>query len=234
MNFFKFKRKNEEDVELDKIIDDSRGEAKKEEPEEEFDPNSLENVLNRVESGLIGSLRIEKNINWPLILPDDIVHLRAPQKIMIKDFVLYKAHNDYALRRIIKYKDDNIFVAGDNERAYRIIKRDDIIAKAIGKERNGSYSSFNLNHENSFYTFIKVKLARFRLGKRIIGAEEDINNESLEVAIQTLQDVKDDKALKEERYSNVEVDLSGFTNPNDLVYTYLQDHKPIEADEAAI
>ena len=231
MSFFKRRRKNEESIELDKILDDSRGneEEVKEEEEDVFDPNSLENVLNRVESGLIGSLRIEKNTNWPLLLPNDIVHLRAPQKIMIKDFVLYKVNDDYALRRIIKYKDDKIFVAGDHENAYRIIYRDDIIAKAIGRERHNKYSSFNLNHDNSFYTFCKVKLARFRLGKRIVAADEDLTNESLIVAQNSLDDIKDLDIREDE--AKIEIDLSGFTSPNDLVYTYLLDHKQAEAND---
>ena len=231
MSFFQRRRKNEESIELDKILDNSRGneEELKEEEEDIFDPNSLENVLNRVNSGLIGSLRIEKNTNWPLLLPNDIVHLRAPQKIMIKDFVLYKVNNDYALRRIIKYDDDKIFVAGDHESSYHIIYQSDIIAKAIGRERRKKYSSFSLHHDHSFYTFCKVKLAFLRLGKRIIRADEDLINKSLIVAQNSLVDnkvlaIKEDEAI-------IEVDLSGFTNPNSLVESYLLDHKQAEADD---
>jgi len=67
-----------------------------EQEDEKLDPNSMSIVVDRVEHGLIGSLRIEDEINKPMFVSDDLVHFREASKISIGDFLLYKSH-DYIL-----------------------------------------------------------------------------------------------------------------------------------------
>ena len=106
-------------------------------------PNFSVIVLERVEAGLIGSLRISKDkSNRPIIKSNDIVQLRKPNRLLPKDFVFYKIEDEYFLRRIIKFKEDDIYVAGDNEREYHVIHKENIVAKVVGRERGKKYTSF--------------------------------------------------------------------------------------------
>ena len=232
MKLFKRNKRLEDVYDIDDIIDKSR-EDKTEEDEEAFDPNGLENVIDRVEGGLIGSLRIANDINFPLFMQDDIVHLRAPQRILKKDIVLYKDHDEYYLRRIIKYKDDGMYVAGDNERAYHIIHKEDIIAKAIARERGNDYLSLTLQQCNPLYTFIKAKLAFIRLGNRVIEHEQDLNTEALEAAKQVIHEREEIKELKVDLSADMlDIDLSSFKDPNSLVHE-LNSNKPLNDEPKA-
>ena len=40
-------------------------------------------------AGLIGTLRIEDDMNKPLLRKDDFAHIRTPQRLEKKDMVLY-------------------------------------------------------------------------------------------------------------------------------------------------
>lgn len=188
------------------------------EEDEKIDIHSMEITVERLEAGLIGTLRIEDDCNRPLLKKGDLVHLRYPQKLQIKDMVLYRANESYYLRRIIKTKEDDIYVAGDNEKEYRIIKKEDVIGRVVSRERNNKMLSFSLAPKKKFYTFKKVKLAYWRLGNRVINLEQDITNESLELAAQSI----DNKTLfenKTEIKTNLDLDsdLASFLNPDTLV-----------------
>ena len=225
----KFKKKKTDGIEILDIYEIeeaqaevSEEETKKEAEEEEvekIDPNSMKVVFDRVTHGLVGSLRIEDAINKPIIKIGDIVHLTVPSKLSIKDFVLYKIQDSYFLRRIIKFKDDGIYVAGDNEKHYHIIQKEDVIGRVIGRERKNRFKSFSLTPVSKIYTFRKVKLSYFRLGNRVLDYQTEINNESLELAKLSAQQEQTSftNITKIDRDIDLDSDLASFLNPDDLV-----------------
>lgn len=190
-----------------------------EDDEDTIDVHSMEVVVERVEHGLVGSLRITDGINAPMLKPGDYALLRKPAKLSKKDFVLYQSHEAYFLRRIIKYKEDDIYVAGDKEKEYHIIHKDDIVGKVISRERKNKRLSFSLTPRKRIYTFKKVNLAYFRLKNRITDYEQEINNESLELASQSAAEIKtvfENKTVV--KYDiDLDSDLKDFLNPDTLV-----------------
>ena len=74
-----------------------------EDDEDTIDVHSMEVVVERVEHGLVGSLRITDEINAPMLKPGDYALLRKPAKLSKKDFVLYQSHEAYFLRRQHRY-----------------------------------------------------------------------------------------------------------------------------------
>ncbi len=196
-------------------------EAPKEEDmeEEKIDPHSIEVVVERIEGGLVASLRIEDEINYPLFKKGDFAILMASSKFGIRDFVLYQSHDAYFLRRIIKYKENDIYVAGDNEKEYHIIQREDIIGKCVSRERKTKRLSFSLTPKKRLYTFKKVNMAYFRLKNRVLNYEQEVNNTSFELATQS---VAENKTLFENKteikYSiDLDTELKDFLNPDTLV-----------------
>ena len=188
------------------------------EDEDKIDVHSMEVVVERVLGGLVGSLRIENDINKPLFKKGDYVLLRAPAKLAIKDFVLYESHEEYFLRRIIKYKEDDIYVAGDNEKAYHIIHKEDIVGKVLSRERKNKRLSFSLTPKKKLYTFKKVNLAPLRLGKRILDYEQESNIESFELAAQSIETKNLFENKAEIKYNiDLDSDLKAFLNPDTLV-----------------
>ena len=220
----RFKKKTEDElIQVDGLdFDDNEPQATKVEAEEEFNPNSLEIVIDRVEHGLVGTLKIvEDDTNKPIFRNGDYVHFIAPARLEKKDFVLYKSHDNFFIRRIIKFDDENIYVAGDHEREYHIIHKEDVVGKAIGRQRKKKYISFALNPSKGFYTFRKVKLAPFRLGKRVTSYDEDQSQESYEIAMQNLGANVQQQATQKPTpvYTDIDLDsdLASFLNPDDLV-----------------
>ena len=153
-----------------------------------YSGEALETILERVDAGLIGSLPIGMDpTNRPILKRGDIAQLRKPNRLLRKDFVFYKIGEDYFLRRIIKFKGDDIYVAGDREREYHVIHKENIVAKVVGRERGKKYISFGFFPKGRFYTWRKVNLAYLRLGNRVKTYESDQNAESLEAAMQKLE-----------------------------------------------
>lgn len=239
----KFRKKKPEAIEILDLeeIEEAQAEqeleerkAEIEEQTEKIDVNSIEVVVDRVTHGLIGSLRIEDNINKPIIKVGDIVHLKIPSRFLIKDFVLYKVEDSYFLRRIIKYKDDGIYVAGDNEKQYHVIQKEDIIGKVIGRERKNKFKSFSLTPGSKIYTFRKVKLSYFRLGNRVLDYQTEINYESLELAKQSAQQENQTaftNITKIDRDIDLDSDLASFLNPDDLVKELRDAQKGVNNDD---
>jgi len=187
-----------------------------EEQEESLDVNGLDIVLDRVTHGLIGTLKIEDDMNKPLLRKNDYAHIRTPQRLEKKDLVLYKSHDEYFIRRIIKFKDMNIYVAGDHEKEYHIIHKEDIIGKVIGRQRKKRFLSFSLNPTKKIYVFRKVNLAYFRLKDRVLDYEDDINNQALENAMQNIET----QAQEQQEYKydfDLDSELSAFLDPDELV-----------------
>lgn len=190
-----------------------------EEEEEKIDIHSMEVAVERVQAGLIGTLRIEDDCNRPLFKKGDLVHIRYPSKLQIKDIVLYQSHDAYFLRRIIKTREDDIFVAGDNEKEYHIIQKEDVVGKVILRQRKNKMLSFSLAPKKKIYTFKKVNLAFLRLGNRIIDHEQEVTNESLELAAQSAVENKTLFENRTEIKTNIDLDsdLASFLNPDTLV-----------------
>ena len=155
-----------EGIELNAQAEEEVEETKEEEVKEEakvirYDMENLPVVLERVEAGLIGSLKILKDkSNKPIIKPNDIVQLRKPNRLLPRDIIFYKIEDEYFLRRIIKFKQDDIYVAGDNETEYHIIKRKDVIGKVISRQRKLKVLSFSVTPKKKLYTFKKVNLSK--------------------------------------------------------------------------
>ena len=185
--------------------------------EEKLDVNCLDVVLERIAGGLIGTLRVEDEMNKPLLKIGDFAHIRTPQRLEKRDLVLYKSHDEYFIRRIIKFKEFSIYVAGDNEKEYHVIHKEDIIGKVIGRQRGRRFLSLSLKPAGKFYIFRKVNLAYFRLKDRVLDYEDDVNNQALEAAMQNL-DAKETKEEAQYKYDfDLDSELSSFLDPDELV-----------------
>ena len=243
----KFKKKSEEEFDQslfdsnDTMPQDEEIEASSEE-EEKFNPNGIENVIERVTHGLVGTLLIEDGeINKPIFKKGDLVHFITPAKLEKKDFILYRRDEEFFVRRIIKFENEDIYVAGDHEREYHITHKEDVAGKAIGRQRKKKYLSFSLNPTKRFYTFKKVNLAKFRLGNRVMGYDEDMSQESFEIAMQNLDTTTTVEQQPKQVYNtsdlDLDSDLADFLNPDDLVreirsQNVTVDDEEFEAEEA--
>lgn len=206
------------------------------ENEPEFDRHSMETVVNRVRGGLVGEYKVlDSTVNKPMFRQGDIVCFRAPARLQKGDFVLYAVSKDadeFAIRRIIKFVDDDIYVAGDHESEYHIIHREDVVAKAISRERKNKWLTLTgFARKKRFYVFKKVKLAKLRLGNRVRTNEDDINSDALELAMQNVN--AQQQAVQEKpKYVitiDLDSDLASFLNPDDLAKEWLE----AEAQQAA-
>lgn len=204
--------------------------------EEKFDRYGMETVVNRVRGGLIGEYKIlEETLNKPMFKSGDIVCFRAPARLQKGDFVLYLISpntEEFAIRRIIKFVDDNIYVAGDNESEYHIIHKEDVVGKAISRERKNKWLTLTgFAKKKKVYVFRKVTLAKLRLGNRVRTTEDDINSDALEVAMQNVNAASQQHEDKPKYVITIDLDsdLASFLNPDDLAKEWLE----AEAQERA-
>ncbi len=206
------------------------------ENDSEFDRHSMETVVNRVRGGLVGEYKVlDSTVNKPMFRQGDIVCFRAPARLQKGDFVLYAVSKDadeFAIRRIIKFVDDDIYVAGDHESEYHIIHREDVVAKAISRERKNKWLTLTgFARKKRFYVFKKVKLAKLRLGNRVRTNEDDINSDALELAMQNVN-AQQQQVQEKPKYVitiDLDSDLAAFLNPDDLAKEWLE----AEAQQAA-
>jgi len=209
------------------------------ENEPEFDRHSMETVVNRVRGGLVGEYKIlDSTINKPMFKQGDIVCFRAPARLQKSDFVLYAVSKDtdeFAIRRIIKFVDDDIYVAGDHESEYHIIHREDVVAKAISRERKNKWLTLTgFARKKRFYVFKKVTLAKLRLGNRVRTNEDDINSDALELAMQNVN-AQQQQVQEKPKYVitiDLDSDLAAFLNPDDLAKEWLEAEAQQAAEEA--
>lgn len=209
------------------------------ENEPEFDRHSMETVVNRVRGGLVGEYKVlDSTINKPMFRQGDIVCFRAPARLQKGDFVLYAVSKDadeFAIRRIIKFVDDDIYVAGDHESEYHIIHREDVVAKAISRERKNKWLTLTgFARKKRFYVFKKVTLAKLRLGNRVRTNEDDINSDALELAMQNVN-AQQQQVQEKPKYVitiDLDSDLAAFLNPDDLAKEWLEAEAQQAADEA--
>ena len=188
------------------------------EANQEIDIYSMEVVVDRVTGGVVGTLRVEDDINYPLFKKGDFISIYRVNRIKPKDFVLYQSHDQYFIRRIIKFVEDDIYVAGDNEHEYHIVKRKDILGKVISRQRKLKVLSFSVTPKKKFYTFKKVNLSKFRLGNRVTDYETEALEESLELAQASAKSNATEVEKKDYKYDfDLDSDLQSFLNPDTLV-----------------
>lgn len=116
--------------------------------EEKEKLNDFDNIIARLENGLVAFAKIESLINSPTIIPNDEVALRKGEGYKPGDFVFYVNSNDYFVRRIIKLDYDNVYVKGDNEERVYMILPEQVLAKAISIERNVKRRSLAFTKSN--------------------------------------------------------------------------------------
>lgn len=186
---------------------------------DEDDPNNLPIALERIKAGLVGTLLIKDQINRPMIKRDDLIHFRQSVRIERGDFVLYCSHDEYFIRRVIKFEGLNIYVAGDDEAVYHIIRKEDIIAKGIGRQRGTKYLSFALDkRKNRFYLFKKINMAGMRI-KKVFNYDDDQNQIALQNAMENIKALETEKVQQENTDVvdfDMDAELKGFINPDYL------------------
>ena len=188
------------------------------EANQEIDIYSMEVVVDRVTGGVVGTLRITDDMNAPIFKKGDFISIYRVNRFKPKDFVLYQSHDQYFVRRIIKFVEDDIYVAGDNEREYHIIKVKDVLGKVISRQRKLKVLSFSITPKKKLYTFKKVNLSKFRLGNRVTDYETEALEESLELAQATARSNATEVEKKEYKYDfDLDSDLQSFLNPDTLV-----------------
>lgn len=214
--------------------------AKTDEEKGKYTKEQLEVILERVDAGLIGSLPIGTDpTNRPILKKGDIAQLRKPNRLLRKDFVFYKIGDDYFLRRIIKFKGDDIYVAGDREHEYHIIHKENIIAKVVGRERGKKYISFGFFPKGRFYTWRKVNCAYFRLGNRVKTYDSDQSDESFNQAMQLLEAQNQAQQQNQNQVQapvisadiDLDSDLAAFIDPDELVLELREEAKKAEEEE---
>lgn len=188
------------------------------EANQEVDIYSMEVVVDRVTGGVVGTLRVEDDINYPIFKKGDFISIYRVNRIKPKDFVLYQSHEQYFIRRIIKFVEDDIYVAGDHEHEYHIIKKKDILGKVISRQRKLKVLSFSVTPKKKLYTFKKVNLSKFRLGNRVTDYEQEALAESLELASTMAKSNTTEVEKKDYKYDfDLDSDLQSFLNPDTLV-----------------
>lgn len=130
--------------------------------------NDYEEIVDRLESDFIAYLKIENNINFPLIVKNDIVALRKNDYYKPMDIVLYKVEDYYFLRRIIDIQNKKCYVCGDKEYDVRVIPLDSIIARAISKERGTKRTSLILITKDKAYYKTVMRKGKFRMKKHLM------------------------------------------------------------------
>ena len=212
----------ESEDEAKKKAEEEEKKAQEQEDEDRYDPNALPTVLARIEAGLIGTLRLKDNMNAPIFRKGDFIHFAQPNRIEKKDFILYSVRGEYFIRRIIRFDGLDIYVAGDSEKEYHIVHKEDIAGKAIGRQRRKKYLSLSLNPKHKLYTFGKVNLAYFRLKNRVTSYDNDVSEQAFENAMEQMQanQAQLENVNKPEYDTtgiDLDSDLQSFLDPDELV-----------------
>lgn len=182
----------------------------------------------RLESNHICSVKVLDDINAPIIKRNDIVHFIMSEKINTRDFIIYRNYDKFFIRRILKITNKGVYVAGDNEKKYHLISKNDIMARAVGREHNTHYLSFTLKHRRRLYTFTKTRISYLRIKNRITDYDEEMNEITLKHLKANLNN-----NYKEEKVSKKDLkkldDLDMFIDPNN--YVIGQETQPKETND---
>lgn len=133
-------------------------------PEDEgYIENDLESILERLNCGYVAYLQIHSVMNMPLLLKKDIVALRKNEHYKVQDIVFYQIEDYYFLRRIVAVENGNYYVCGDNEYEVRVISFENIIARAISRERGKKRLSLILMNKKKVYSKAIIRKGKFRM-----------------------------------------------------------------------
>ncbi len=201
----------------------------------------VKKVVNLAKEGHVSAFRIENEDNYPMFKIDDYAMLNRQDEYKKKDFVLYETTNGYYLKRILKiktkrevveikdddgniidlyhYDDKKFFLASDNDDVIHIAKEDQIIAKAIARQRKRKYYSLSIkSHRRPIYTFYKVNFLRTRFKNRVTDYDTESSYEALKNAYLITQKEKKEEKKKITHIENK--DLESFETPTDYLKRY--------------
>lgn len=138
---------------------------------------TLDSKLARIEDGEISEIiTFDKNMEPILKYNYSSLVLRELNYLRPGDIILHNTrYNKYSVRRVIKIVDDDIFVLGDTEHRYTIIKKNNILAKVVAKIDGTKFVSFNSRSKIKKYAKSKIHSSRLRtLGRVIQASDEDL------------------------------------------------------------
>lgn len=206
---------------------------------------SIETLIDRLENGNVGSYKVLDDLNKPLIRKDDIIQLRESEEYKKKNFILYHFQNEYFLKRIVKIvikkekvevEDDGeknyytilhrtYYLAADKEKMMHIVSEDQIVARAIARQRGKKYYSFLVKHHKPLYNFLKVHFLFFRFkGNKAIDSDMQINYEAIKQAIIATKKNNKSVDFKKKYIRDLKKDLAGFEDPNLYIARYHEEH----------
>ena len=207
---------------------------------------SIEHLLDRLENGNVGSYKVLDDLNRKLIKKDDIIQLKESEEYKKKNFVLYRFQDEYFLKRIVKIvvKKEKIeveedgetnyytiihktyYLAADKEKTMHIVSEDQILARAIARQRGKKYYSLLNKHHRFLYNFLKVHFLFFRFkGNKAIDSDMQINYEAIKQAIIATKKSGKSLDMKKKYIRDLKKDLVGFEDPNAFVTRYHEEHK---------
>ncbi len=211
---------------------------------EEEQLNSFDEIESRLENGIVASYVIEDDDNSPILRKDDIVQLIQANHYEIKDFVFYKFNNEFFLKRVIRlesikqrieitdergeptfYTLEQIkyFLASDKEKILHVVYDDQILGRAISRQRKLKFFSLTVKKHHKIFVFFKTKFVHLRFKNRIADYDRQINYESLRKAY--LLSKKDEKKPYKRKASIINEELLGFESPNDYLKKYEENKK---------
>lgn len=97
--------------------------------------NDFDEILDRLDDGLVAFASIDSILNYPTIKPNDIIAIRRSEGYAPGDFIFYINSKDFYVRRIIKLEYNKVYVKGDNEENVFILLPDQVLGKVISLER---------------------------------------------------------------------------------------------------
>lgn len=174
-----------------KLISDSDGkeEVKLDEDDDEYEKEEdlslltpyekflrvIESKLARVSDGEIAEIiTFDRNMEPMLKYEKSTLILRQMNYLRPGDIILHvNRYGKYSVRRVIKIKDDEIYVLGDKENRYTLISKNDILAKVVAKIDGTKYYSFTLKRQSKKLASYKIKSAPVRTMGRIVAATDE-------------------------------------------------------------
>lgn len=196
--------------------------------------NDMENIMDRVNAGYIAYLQIHTMMNYPLFHKKDIVALRKTEHYKVNDIVLYQFENFYFLRRIIAVEQDKYYVCGDHEYEVRIIHANDILARAISRERGTKRLSLILMNKKKFYSNAILKKGKIRLKHHTFYDDETTINKIYDKALlaqdQPLEHQDQIKVPEMPLDSRLALQLEAFQSPEDRLREFVAEQNVKEAE----
>ncbi len=206
---------------------------------------SIEKVIDRLENGNVASYKALDELNRPIIRKDDIIQLKESEEYKKKNFVLYRFQDEYFLKRIVKIVvkkekievEDNgevnyytithttYYLAADKEKVMHVVSDEQILGRAIARQRGKKYYSLLNKHHRFLYNFFKVHFLFFRFkGNKAIDTDMQINYEAIKQAIINTKKNNKSTDIKKKSIKDLKKDLAGFEDPNAFITRYHEEH----------